>query len=304
MVLKKVVSAAVPAMIAVAAFFQAHAIGSLVDSSLTPAAIAPFAEARAASSPAVTHDERASSAELILDRNVFDSTAPARLPANETVDVIDGDPQRVPICEGVRAVVTVRAEKPDASFAALDVGGKRHLRRRGGEVEDLRLVYVGDDRVWLQRGSTLCQAPLFGAKPADVKPATSTPPAPATAQSPLEKEIAKQIEKTGPTSYAIDRGAVSRLLEAQAELMKTPLTPEKQGDQVVGYRLNRVKPGSVLASLGLASGDRLESIDNVSVTSAEGMMQAYARLSGGSPSHLVIHVTRGGKPVNLDYAIK
>jgi general secretion pathway protein C len=295
MLLKKVVSAAVPAMIAVAAFFQAHAIGSLVDASVTPAAIAPFAEARAASLPETDRARRVTSGQAILDRNVFDSAA--RPAAVVATDVVDGDPQRVPICEGVRAIVTVRAEKPDASFAALDVGGKRHLRRRGGEVDDLRLVYVGDDRVWLARGETLCQAPLFAA-PA---PKTEAKPEPKAASTgtPFEKEIAKQIEKTGPTSYAIDRGAVSRLLEAQTELMKTPLVPEKEG-----YRLKSVKPGSVLASLGLESGDRLESIDNVSVTSPEGMMQAYARLSTGTLSHLTIHVNRGGRPVNLDYAIK
>jgi general secretion pathway protein C len=290
MLLKKAVSAAVPAMIAVAAFFQAHAIGSLVDASMPPSAIAPFAEARAASLPA----PRVTSGQAILEHNVFDSTArPAAIVAT---DVVDGDPQRVPVCEGVRAIVTVRADKPDASFAALDVGGKRHLRRRGGEVDDLRLVYVGDDRVWLARGGTLCQAPLFAPRVEEKAP--SRPPASSTA-TPFEKEIAKQIEKTGPTSYAIDRGAVSRLLEAQTELMKTPLVPEKEG-----YRLKSVKPGSVLASLGLESGDRLESIDNVSVTSPEGMMQAYARLSTGTLSHLTIHVNRAGKPLNLDYAIK
>src|SRR3954471_21283841 len=110
MLLKKVVSAAVPAMIAVAAFFQAHAIGSLVDSSLTPAAIAPFAEARAASSPTVLDQKRTTSGELILAHNVFDSTARPSSLANKTIDVVDGDPSRVPICEGVRAVVTVRAD--------------------------------------------------------------------------------------------------------------------------------------------------------------------------------------------------
>lgn len=298
MPLKKVLSAAVPAMIAVAAFFQAHAVGSLVDASITPAAIAPFAEARAASSP---RPARTTSGQSIVERNIFDSTAKPK--ALEATDVVDGDPSRVPICEGVRAVVTVRADRPDASFAALDVGGKRHLRKRGGEVADLRLVYVGDDRVWLQRGDTLCQAPLFVRAPE-----APSKPAPASSatnhSSPLEKELAKQIQKTGPNEYAIDRGAVSRILEAQAELMKTPLTPEKQGDQVVGYRLVRVKPGSVLSSLGLESGDRLESIDGVSVTSPEGMMQAYARLSTGTLSHLVIHVNRAGKPLNLDYSIR
>ena len=304
MLLKKVVSAAVPAMIAAAAFFQAHAVGALVDASMPAASIAPFKEARAASSSPVLNHDRTASAQVILDRNVFDSTAKPAKPAKdaplEATDIVDGDPLRVPICEGVRAVVTVRASEPSSSFAALDVGGKRLLRKRGGEIGDLRLAYVGADRVWLERDGALCQAPTFGPKPA----AATKPETRATSASPLEREIAKQIQKTGPHEYAIDRGAVSRILEAQAELMKTPLAPEKQGDQVVGYRLLKVKPGSVLATLGLESGDRLESIDNVPVTSPEGMMQAYARLSTGTLSHLVIHVTRRGAPLNLDYAIK
>lgn len=308
MLLKKVASAAVPAMIAVCAYFQAHAVGSLVDASMAPAAIAPFAEAHAASLPEHREAPRARSGEVILERNVFDSTA--RPAVIQATDIVDPDPARAPICEGVRAIVTVRAEHPDASFAALDVGGKRHLRKRGGEVEDLRLVFVGDDRVWLQRGSTVCQAPLFVPATAPGASSVGKPtdggkgPEPKGAASPLEREIASKIQKTGPHEYAVDRGAVSRILEAQAELMRTPLVPEKQGDQVVGYRLVRVKPDSVLAALGLESGDRLESIDGVAVTSAEGMMQAYARLSTGTLQRLTIHVSRGGRPLDLDYAIR
>jgi hypothetical protein len=157
MLLEKVVSAAVPAMIAVAAFFQAHAVGSLVDASIPPAAIAPFAEARAA-----TSKPAARSGHAILERNVFDSTA--RPEAETTSDA-------APPCDGVRAVVTVRADSPDGSFAALDVRGKRHLRRRGGEVEDLRVVDVGDDRVWLARDGALCEARIFAPPP---PPRTST----------------------------------------------------------------------------------------------------------------------------------
>lgn len=297
MLLKKVVTAAVPTMIAVAAFFQAHAIGSLVDaqiSTASAASIAPFAEARAAerTDPA---DRAGRGSEQILDRNVFDSTARPRAVA-ETTDVVDGDPSKLPMCDGVRAIVTVQATSPDASFAAIDVAGRRHLRKRGGQVDDLRLMYVGNDRVWLEKNGKLCQAQLY-APPMPVAKASApgSGPAPGTP---------RKIERVSPTELVIDRSEVSRILEAQAELMKTPLVPEKEGDQVVGLRLVKVKPDSILGQLGLVTGDRLESFDGISVTNTEGMMQTYARLSAGNLSHLTIHVLRAGKPVNLDYTVK
>lgn len=300
MLLKKAVSAAVPAMVAVIAFLHAQAIGALVDATATPASIAPFAEARAAT---VTDfpAPRPTSGQVILDRNPFDHLGIPVAPTDgAAADVFNGDVRNVPECEGVRTIITVRAEEPDASFAALEVGGKRHLRRRGGEVDNLSVLFIAEDRVWISKNGSICQAKLFGAAP---PPAAAAKPA-AGAPSALEKSIGAKIQKTGPNEYAIDRGAVSQLLEAQTELMKTPLVPEKEGDRVVGYRMTRIKPGSVLSMLGLEAGDRLESLDGVAVTSAEGMMQAYARLSTGTLSHMTIHVNRGGKPLNLDYVIK
>jgi type II secretory pathway component PulC len=283
MLLKKLVSAAVPAMIAVAAFFQAHAVGSLVDASMPVEAIAPFKAAHAATAtPAPTNG-----AQIILDRNPFDSTA--KPVAVQATDIVDGDPSHVPMCEGVRAVVAVRADQPESSFAALDVAGKRHLRKHGGEIDDLRLVHVGEDRVFLQRGGVVCQAQVFA------------PPPPSGAPKPLPPPTkpAVKIEKTGAHEYVIDRSEVNRLIEEQAELMRTPIGVEKEG-----YRLKNVKPDSAMAAFGLQTGDRVESIDGVAVTSPEGMMQIYVKLKAGALNHLAIHVSRAGKPVNLDYTIK
>jgi general secretion pathway protein C len=279
-------------MIAVAAYFQAHAIGALVDVAIAPKSIAPFAEARAAE--ASPQEARKPEGQAILDHNVFDHTFAPKAETIAVNDVASDDPMRVPPCDGVRAIVTVKADNPDSSFAAIDVGGKRHLQKRGGEVEGLKVVFVGEDRVWLNRNGSLCQAGIFDV-PAPVASVAKT------SDAPVEQH---RIEKTGPTSYVIDRSEVSKFLESQTELMKTPLVPEKVGDQVVGYRLVKVKPGSAIAAIGLQAGDRIESIDGVSVTSAEGMMNAYARLSTGTLNHLTIHVTRDNKPINLDYTVK
>src|SRR4051812_8204553 len=112
MLLRKLVSLAVPATTAVAAFLHAHAIGALVGATAMPASIAPFAEARAA---AAAPD--AKSAGALLDRNPFDHVTGSLRPAR-TSDAAqsdeDADPFDVPSCDGVRAVIAVRDANPEA----------------------------------------------------------------------------------------------------------------------------------------------------------------------------------------------
>ncbi len=303
--LRKVVDLAVPASVAVIAFLHAHAIGSLVDAVAAPSAVLPFAEARAAAATAPASSSTRS-ARTILAHNPFDHTA---LPEEPTPVLEDVDPLDAPPCDGVRAMVSVRAEDSAASFAALRVtsvengareaDGQRLLRRPGGNIDaDRRVVYVGADRVWIERGGKLCVARVFADPP---------PPAPPVAppqQSATEKEITSHIVRTGPNEFQIDRGSVDRILEAPAELMKTPMVTEKEGDRVVGFRLVRVRPGSVLSAMGIESGDRLVSLNGIEVASTERMMEAYARLRTGTIDRVTINVVRSGKPLNIDYAVR
>src|SRR4051812_43813594 len=101
MLLQKLVSLAVPTGVALTAFLNAHAIGSLIDATAMPASsIAPFAEARAAAAiPAPARSSRP-----ILARNPFDHET--RLLETETpvlVAASNDELAEVPACEGVRA---------------------------------------------------------------------------------------------------------------------------------------------------------------------------------------------------------
>lgn len=167
---------------------------------------------------------------------------------------------------------------------------------------DMRLVYVAEDRVWLTRNGVLCQARVFDTPAALLTEHAGTTPAPV--QSALEKEIASKIAKSGPNEFQIDRGAVDRILEAQSELMRTPMVAEKEGDRVIGFRLVRIRPGSILSTLGLETGDRLVSINDVEVTNTERMIEAYAKLHSRASDRLTVHVVRNGKPTNIDYVIR
>ena len=301
--LRALLTAAVPVSIALVAFLNARAVSALVEGTVSGSMLVAEAQAAGTPSAGANAGVKMATADPILDRNPFDHVT-GSLRVREVgpgAVELDTDPRTAPLCEGVRPLIVVGDEDQKVAFASLDVSGKRVMRRRGGDVGGKRVAYVGRDRVWLEGPTGLCQALLFGPPPPAPEGARTTAE-PAGPRSALEIEIAKHIVKTGPNDFQIDRPTVDRILEAQQELMKARIVPEKEGDRTVGMKVYGIKPGSVLAVLGIENADRLETINGFEVSNPEKMLEAYARLR--SADRLTIHLTRGGKPTNLDYAIR
>ena len=80
------------------------------------------------------------------------------------------------------------------------------------------------------------------------------------------------------------------------------IVPEQENGKVVGIRLFGVKPDTLLGTLGMENGDRLEKINGFDMTSPEKALEAYARLR--TADHLTVSVNRRGQETNLDYNIK
>jgi general secretion pathway protein C len=269
---KKLLALAFPGAIALAAFFQARAIGALVDASMPAAAVAPYAETRA---PAVAPPVRPS-ADALATHNPFEHAA-----ASATAH-----PSDAPTCAGVRVVFAVSAEHDDLSFAAVELGGKSYLRARGGTLGDLRVAAVAPDRVLFeQEGGRTCEARVFAG------------PIPAAAPSPTLGGL-PGIARVSATSFEIDRGVLDKILENQTDLGRTPLVPEKGG-----ARLVRVKEGSLLAQLGFESGDRLVAINGMELSSPEKILELYARVRGGSLGRITVRLERAGKPMEIDFKV-
>ncbi len=298
-------TAMVPLSLVLVAFLNARAISALVEG-MVSSGLAPNG-GRASVPPRDPRDPlatRVTSADAILDRNPFDhATGPLRVaaPGPGAPRAVDTDPRIAPICEGVRPLVLVGDEDQTVALASIEVAGQRVLRRRGGDVGDKRVAYVGRDRVWLEGATGLCQALLFGGSP-PAGPAADRLPPPTGTQTPLEAEIGKHIVRTGPGELTIDRPTVNRILEAQAELMKARIAPEKDGDRILGMKVTGIKPGSVLAQIGIENGDRLESVNGYEMSDPQRMLEAYARLR--IADRLELRVSRGGKPAEIRYTIQ
>ena len=307
-------------LVASAAFLDAQGMMQVVGASLgvdqkqleIPPLTARGAPATASASPHATN------AEPILARNPFDSvtgplnlvpTASEAASAGELPTPDMSDPFNAPDCEGVKVLIIAASADPDWSFAALENmadkdkdKGKSYLRRRGGELAGKTVKFIGWDRVWMTSGSQLCQTAMF--KPPAAPSASSAPaPMPVGGPTSVSEDIKKGIQRVGPNEFNVDRGVVDKILENQAELMRQArIVPEQENGKVTGIRLFGVRQDTLLGTLGMENGDRLEKINGFDMTSPEKALEAYARLR--TADHLTISLNRKGSEQNIDYNIK
>ncbi len=328
--LKKYFSVLVLVLIGVAAYLDASGIGAL-----TGAALETGRSTRAASPApgADTQPRRAlqKTAQPILARNPFDSvTGPLQEQAVHNVPssaVSITDPLQAPACPGIRVHIVTEAEDPAWSRAALQRDGddKAEVYRVGDSVGDQKIAYIGynprerSPAVWLQNGSSLCQALLFEDKPTSASsgaPEESAPPRPVAkvtipsaprpahkALSAVDPKLASRIRKLSDTQVRVSPAAVNDILGKPDQLMPdTGVLPESENGSVKGIRIFGIRPGTLLGELGLQSGDRVESVGGVQVTSPDKAIEGYEKMRGAGS--LQIQVTRRGKPVTLTVEIR
>ena len=266
--------------------------------------------------------ERAN-ADVIIARNPFDSVTgplnavPVDVPVPEKNAVDNTDPLTAPVCDAPTVFIVTESHDPLWSVAALQAPGepRPRMHRVGDDVGGKKVEFIGYNprentpAVWLSSGSTLCQAMLFKVQPtlpaaaAPAAAAAPPPPPPSGGPNPVPADIASKIHKISDTEFDIDRSVVDKILENQAELMRSArIVPEQKDGKVVGVRLFGVRPDTLLGTLGLQNGDRLELINGFNMASPEKALEAYARLR--TAPNLNVQVNRRGAPMTINFNIK
>ncbi len=321
--LKKYFSIVLLGLVALMAALQASGVMKLFGASLgadektlTQAPKAPTALPTGA-----PQDTKVRTGDAILGRNPFDSvTGPLNAKPIDSASLATApadlsNPLAAPTCDGIKVAIITESDDPTWSIAALQGPQDQRptIRRVGDKVGSQDVVYIGynpvqaSPAVWLNNSGSLCQLVLFAPQPT-VKPVASAsagPPAPPGSGGPaaVPGDIASKIQKISETEFAVDRSVVDKILENQAELMRSArIVPEQQGGKVVGIRLFGIRPDTLLGTLGFQNGDRLESINGFNMASPEKALEAYARLR--TASNLEVKVTRRGSPMSIDFRIK
>lgn len=322
---KKYFTLVVLALVALVAYFQASGTMALLGASLTETAATEVVAT--APKPSAPRPER-KTAEPLIKRNPFDSVtgpldakpAPAMPTPEPEPRVVD--PLRCPVCSDVKVQIVTESDDPEWSFAALQGNGDPmpQLRRVGDSVGNRQVAYIGfnpmeaSPAVWLTAGNDLCQALLFAKQPEvstqptaaaapQAEPAAPAEAPPAKGAKPVPDDIKNKIQKVSDNEFNVDRSVVDRILADQAELMRSArIVPEKKDGKVVGIRLFGIRQDTLLGTLGLQNGDRLETINGFDMASPEKALEAYARLR--TANNLNVKINRRGQSQSIDYRIK
>jgi general secretion pathway protein C len=327
----------VAALLGLAIYFQAAGSVELVAAkALVVPAAAGHKSKRPARRPGPPRAS-ATSGDPILARNPFDSvTGPLdRTPLSVTVPEaakasLDlSDPLSAPECADV--VVNIVSESPDPEWSVAQLkgpGDTEAATRRVGDLVGtgkLKVAYIGfnsvkaSPAVWLLNDEHVCQALLFSEKSATANAETPPPPPPdeeaararrtrrgagaASGAPAVPSEIADKIQKVSETEFNVDRSVIDSVLENQAQLMRSArIVPEQKDGKTVGIRLFGIRQDTLLGTLGMQNGDRLEQINGFDMASPEKALEAYARLR--TATSLTVQLTRRGKPLTIQYAIK
>jgi general secretion pathway protein C len=268
----------------------------------------------------------------ILARNIFDPSTGSLWPPKPVEAPVSELPQTpvneevvpgavYPACDGsLRLVASVFSEKaPEWSFASVTTGSDPPmLYRQGSRVQDKELVQVLPSAVYMRSANgRLCSLYLFVPAPpaAAVAPeppvaaatpnVTQPPPTPGLVSSGsiTEGELDQGIKAEGETKFTVQRSFVDRVLQNQAEIMRSArIVPHEENGQVIGVKLYGIRRNSLLGKLGLQNGDLLRTINGFEMSSPDTALEAYAKLR--TASNLSVAVVRRGRPLTVDYDIQ
>lgn len=320
--IKKYFTGVILAFVALAAYFQAEGATQLFSAALLSTSASSGAPLRPPPPPTGPTREKPS-AQAIIDRNPFDSvTGPLTPGANIEIPVpgkspVDNtDPLAAPACDSPQVFIVTESTDPLWSVAALQAPGdpRPRMHRVGDDVAGKHIEFIGYNprentpSVWFSSNGTLCQTMLFRTQPAQpaaaaAPVASAAPPPPPGGPSAVPSDIASKIQKVSDNEFNIDRSVVDKILENQAELMKSArIVPETKDGKVLGIRLFGIRPDTLLGTLGLQNGDRLESINGFNMGSPEKALEAYARLR--TAPKLDVQVNRRGNETPITFNIK
>ncbi len=302
---------------AIATWFVAAGLTQLVAGKLLPLDPAALGGGGAAPPRLVTGAPTAPrnvSARSVLESNPFDSiTGPIidlpPAPVDTPVDDANPGEKLFPPCSaGPKLAITiVDPVHPAKSFAVITVSEKdKPMVREGSTVAGREVAVIVREKVYFHEGASYCFVGMFQ-PPQPVAPVAAAPvivePGGPGAPGKVPADIEKGIQKVDDHTFNVDRNVVDKIIENQAELMKSArIIPEQVDGKVVGIRLLNIRPDTLLGKLGLTTGDMLKSINGFDMTSPEKALEAYAKLR--TAPNITIGIVRNGKPTNIEFNIK
>lgn len=260
---------------------------------------------RAPPAPPRAPQPRTAYLEPIVERSIFDSDKVGGPTAQPTGELAPTELDYI-------LLATIVADPPEHSSALIGKPGTRRTRVRKGRrrvvsrgIEDARAyglgAALGDDAriVRIDQGEVLLERPdgrrellLIGDPRDEEAPATA-------AKAPGDDGV----EKLDGRRWAVDQEVIDGLANDPSQLAKLGRArPRRQNGEVVGYRLSRIRRGSLGRTLGLRTGDVVHAVNGKPLTSASAALEAWRELSDAR--ELEVELTRRGKRRSHTYEVR
>ena len=248
--------------------------------------------------------------EIINKRNIFNATPPSDTPEPPRAAEPPPPALEVPATPLPLKLVGIMAGKQAQAprFAIIESTGSppgQAVYQVGDSVQQVFIVDILPGCVVLDRGGgqqKLCFEKDTGSAPAPGATPRAAAVAPAPASQPGDAGAA-DIVRVDTGTWQVRR---EKLLENFANVgslsAQATVTPYFVQGQQLGFRLSRLRTGSVLQQIGLQEGDVLQKVNGLDIHTPQEALQAYQQLQ--TESTVRLSVLRNNSPTTLTYEIR
>lgn len=243
--------------------------------------------------------------EVILSRNIFDSTGKLIIALDEVpagagqpVEAIEETPVRAARANLVLIGTVVAGED---SLALIQEGRTTGIYRLGqevtggGKIEAIERNFV----VLLHRDGSRENLVIPTESPTPARAAATAAPAAAAGAGAAP---AYNIQQIGENKWQIPRQTAEEARGNLNELLRQArMEPRIVAGQTEGFIVRMIRPNSFLDMLGIRRGDVLMEINNIQLNSPERALQIFQQLR--EARNIAVSLVRDGQPMTFEYEI-
>lgn len=251
----------------------------------------------AQTAPTTVRKPTLADAEIILQRNIFDSSAPGSQTlagASSALQPVAAAPKANltllgTVAAGVRSLALIRADQV-VEIYKLD----EELPGGGTLVEvnrnQIRIAYPGGEEEVL----VIEEQNQAGATPA------ATPRSAAAA--PRTGALGEGVRSIGENRWLLPKEEVEKARASMNELLRQArMEPNIVDGRTEGFVVRMIQPRSLLSNLGIQRGDVVMQVNGVDLDSPEKALQIFQQLR--EAKNISLSLTRGGNRLNFQYEV-
>lgn len=246
--------------------------------------------------PAAVRKPALADAEIILQRNIFDSSAPGAQTlagASSALQPVAAAPRANltllgTVAAGVRSLALIRADQ-EVEVYKLD----EELPGGGTLVEvnrnQIRIAYPGGEEEVL----VIEEQSQAGATPAAT---------PRTTAAPRTGALGEGVRSIGENRWLLPKEEVEKARASMNELLRQArMEPNIVDGRTEGFVVRMIQPRSLLSNLGIQRGDVVMQVNGVELDSPEKALQIFQQLR--EAKNISLSLTRGGNRLNFQYEV-